>query len=50
MLELNKKLDEGVKYIKLIFGSLEELNVKIDKQTETLIEIKETLKRIENKH
>ncbi|CAB3289296.1 Acylphosphatase [Methanocaldococcus lauensis] len=36
LLELNKKLDEGVKYIKLIFGSLEELNVKIDKQSEIL--------------
>ncbi|AEF96648.1 acylphosphatase [Methanotorris igneus] len=36
LLELNKKLDEGVKYIKLIFGSLEELNVKVDKQTEIL--------------
>ncbi|AEF97288.1 acylphosphatase [Methanotorris igneus] len=36
LLELNKKLDEGVKYIKLIFGSLEKLNVKIDKQTEIL--------------
>ncbi|XRO77895.1 acylphosphatase (plasmid) [Methanocaldococcus sp. 10A] len=36
LIELNKKLDEGVKYIKLIFGELEKLNVKIDKQTEIL--------------
>ncbi|XRO75233.1 acylphosphatase [Methanocaldococcus sp. 28A] len=48
LLELNKKLDEGVKYIKLIFGSLEELNVKIDKQSEILIKISENLDRIAN--
>ncbi|XRO76929.1 acylphosphatase [Methanocaldococcus sp. 10A] len=55
LLELNKKLDEGVKYIKLIFSELEEhkkilmmIVDKLDKQTETLIEIKEILKRIEN--
>ncbi|EHP83894.1 hypothetical protein [Methanotorris formicicus] len=40
LLELNKKLDEGVKYIKLIFDSLEELNVKVDKQTEVLEKLK----------
>ena len=31
LLELNKKLDEGVKYIKLIFGEMEKINVKLDK-------------------
>ncbi|WP_456374028.1 acylphosphatase [Methanocaldococcus sp.] len=53
LLELNKKLDEGVKYIKLIFGSLEELNVKvdtlntkIDRQTEVLTKIIGELKEI----
>jgi acylphosphatase len=30
ILELNKKLDEGVKYIKLIFGELECINSKLD--------------------
>ena len=30
ILELNKKLDEGVKYIKLIFGELEGINSKLD--------------------
>jgi acylphosphatase len=46
LMELNKKLDEGVKYIKLIFGSLEELNVKVDKQTELLEKVNEKLDRI----
>ena len=55
LIELNKKLDEGVKYIKFIFSELEILNVKIDKQTEILIritnelsEIKEILKNNSN--
>jgi len=42
LLELNKKLDEGVKYIKMIFGVLEEVKKGQD-------EIKEILKRIEQK-
>ena len=42
LLELNKKLDEGVKYIKMVFGILEELKKGQD-------EIKEILKRIEQK-
>ncbi|MCQ6254742.1 acylphosphatase [Methanocaldococcus sp.] len=46
LLELNKKLDEGVKYIKLIFSELEEhkkilmiIVDKLDKQTELLEKI-----------
>jgi hypothetical protein len=39
---LNKKLDEGVKYIKLIFGVLEDIKKGQD-------EIKEILKKIEQK-
>jgi acylphosphatase len=31
LIELNKKLDEGVKYIKMIFGQMELLNEKLDK-------------------
>jgi len=42
LIELNKKLDEGVKYIKLIFGVLEDIRKGQD-------EIKEILKRIEQK-
>ena len=42
ILELNKKLDEGVKYIKLIFGVLEDTKKGQD-------EIKEILKKIEQK-
>jgi acylphosphatase len=42
LMELNKKLDEGVKYIKMIFGVLEEVKKGQD-------EIKEILKRIEQK-
>ncbi len=42
LIELNKKLDEGVKYIKMIFGVLEEVKKGQD-------EIKEILKRIEQK-
>jgi len=45
LLELNKKLDEGVKYIKLIFGEIEKINVKLDK----LDKIAEILERIEKK-
>ncbi|CAB3289468.1 Acylphosphatase [Methanocaldococcus lauensis] len=46
LIELNKKLDEGVKYIKLIFSELEEhkkilmmIVDKLDKQTELLEKI-----------
>jgi acylphosphatase len=39
ILELNKKLDEGVKYIKMIFGVLEE-------HTKILLEIKDTQSEI----
>ena len=63
LIELNKKLDEGVRYIKLIFGELEEhgkllmkMDEKLDAHTNLLIkinesleEIKETLKRMEQK-
>ena len=41
LLELNKKLDEGVKYIKMIFGVLEE-------HRELLQEIKKTLHNMNN--
>ncbi|AEF96968.1 acylphosphatase [Methanotorris igneus Kol 5] len=36
LIELNKKLDEGVKYIKLIFGEMEKMNEKLDKIVELL--------------
>ncbi|EHP89074.1 acylphosphatase [Methanotorris formicicus] len=36
LIELNKKLDEGVKYIKLIFGEMEKMNAKLDKIIELL--------------
>jgi acylphosphatase len=36
LLELNKKLDEGVKYIKLIFGQMELMNEKLDRIIELL--------------
>ena len=42
ILELNKKLDDGVRYIKLIFGVLEDIKKGQD-------EIKEILKKIEQK-
>ena len=56
LVELNKKLDEGVKYIKLIFGELEDVNskldsidkkldVKFDAVIEILKEIREILKK-----
>ena len=41
LLELNKKLDEGIKYIKMIFGVLEE-------RRELLQEIKKTLHNMNN--
>ena len=41
LIELNKKLDEGVKYIKMIFGVLEE-------HRELLQEIKKTLHNMNN--
>ena len=41
LMELNKKLDEGVKYIKMIFGVLEE-------HRELLQEIKKTLHNMNN--
>ncbi len=63
ILELNKKLDEGVKYIKLIFAELEEhkkvlLEIKdmqsktieiLNGHTKILNEIKDTLKEIKDK-
>ena len=36
LMELNKKLDEGVKYIKLIFGQMELMNEKLDRIIELL--------------
>nr|WP_157198812.1 acylphosphatase [Methanocaldococcus infernus] len=36
LIELNKKLDEGVKYIKLIFGEMEKMNEKLNKIIELL--------------
>ncbi|MEO2116794.1 MAG: acylphosphatase [Methanocaldococcus sp.] len=52
ILELNKKLDEGVKYIKLIFGELEKMNEKLDKLNgldAKLDKIANILMRIEKK-
>ena len=49
LLELNKKLDEGVKYIKLIFGEMEKMNVKLDKLDDKLEKIVKILERIEKK-
>ena len=62
ILELNKKLDEGVKYIKLIFGvldghtkileridsKLDKLDEKLDVHTNLLIEIRDSLKEIKD--
>ena len=55
LIELNKKLDEGVKYIKLIFGELEEhgkllmkIDEKLDAHTNLLIEISDSLREIKN--
>ena len=36
LMELNKKLDEGVKYIKMIFGQMELMNEKLDRIIELL--------------
>ena len=41
LLELNKKLDEGVKYIKMIFGVLEEVKKGQDEIIKSQNEIKE---------
>ena len=49
LLELNKKLDEGVRYIKLIFGEMEKTNIKLDTLDNKLDKIIEILKRIEKK-
>ncbi|MCQ6253855.1 acylphosphatase [Methanocaldococcus sp.] len=49
LIKLNKKLDEGVKYIKFIFDSLEGLNVKIDKQTEILEKMNTKLDKLNAK-
>ncbi|AEF97287.1 acylphosphatase [Methanotorris igneus] len=49
--ELNKKLDEGVRYIKLIFGELKNINKKLDVLFEiknTQLEMVEMLKQINN--
>ena len=55
LLELNKELDEGVRYIKLIFGELEEhgkllmkIDEKLDAHTNLLIEIRDSLREIKN--
>ncbi|WP_456374393.1 acylphosphatase [Methanocaldococcus sp.] len=45
LIELNKKLDEGVKYIKFIFSELEEHKKILIEMKDTLYEIKEILKR-----
>ena len=53
LIELNKKLDEGVKYIKLIFEELEnhmkiltEMNKKLDTHTELLTQMNEKLDKL----
>ena len=48
ILELNKKLDEGVKYIKMIFGELEGHTKILDNHTNLLIKINESLEEIKN--
>ena len=48
LVELNKKLDEGVKYIKLIFGELEEHRKILNNHTDLLIEIRDSLREIKN--
>ena len=45
---LNKKLDEGVKYIKMIFGELEEHRKILNDHTDLLIEIRDSLREIKN--
>jgi acylphosphatase len=56
LVELNKKLDEGVKYIKMIFGEMEKMNVildsmnnKVDNMDNKLDEIVKILKKINEK-
>jgi len=44
LIELNKKLDEGVKYIKIIFGVLEEVKKGQDEIKEILKEIRDELR------
>jgi acylphosphatase len=44
LLELNKKLDEGVKYIKMIFGELKEHKEILKEHTKILNEIRDILK------
>ncbi|WP_292459331.1 acylphosphatase [Methanothermococcus sp.] len=44
LLELNKKLDDGVKYIKMIFGVLEEVKKGQEEMKEILKEIRDELK------
>jgi len=48
LMELNKKLDEGVKYIKMIFGELEGHTKILDNHTNLLIKINESLEEIKN--
>ena len=48
LVELNKKLDEGVKYIKMIFGELEEHRKILNDHTDLLIEIRDSLREIKN--
>ena len=49
ILELNKKLDEGVKYIKMIFGVLEEHTKILSEIKDTQSEIIEKLDKLDNK-
>ena len=49
ILELNKKLDEGVKYIKMIFGVLEEHTKILLEIKDTQSEIIEKLDKLDNK-
>ena len=49
LLELNKKLDEGVKYIKLIFGELQEHKELLQEIKEILYNMNTTLKEINEK-
>ena len=44
LMELNKKLDDGVKYIKMIFGELKEHNELLKEHTKILNEIRDILK------
>ena len=49
LMELNKKLDEGVKYIKMIFGEMEKMNVKLDNMDSKLDSMNTKLDNIDNK-